>query len=105
MKIIHNKYIPFKGFVCINLFGVLFTRKKYLSKVTVNHERIHTQQQKGLLYLLFYVLYGLEWIVRLIIYRNAKTAYRNISFERDAYSNENNFEYNDMYGWIKRILK
>ena len=27
MKIIYNNIIPFKGFKCINLFGVLFARK------------------------------------------------------------------------------
>ena len=26
MKIVYNKLIPFKGFKCINLFGVLFVR-------------------------------------------------------------------------------
>ena len=48
MKIIFNKYIPFKGFLAINLFGVLFVRKRenglnpVLSKSTINHEKIHT---------------------------------------------------------------
>ena len=27
MKVIYNNIIPFKGFKCINLFGVLFVRK------------------------------------------------------------------------------
>ena len=26
MKIIHNKFIPFKGYKAINLFGIVFVR-------------------------------------------------------------------------------
>lgn len=29
MKIIYNKLIPFKGFIAINLFGIIFVRKEY----------------------------------------------------------------------------
>lgn len=41
MKIIYNNIIPFPGFAAINLFGVIFARKKYrpLSKTTVNMKR------------------------------------------------------------------
>nr|DAE36180.1 MAG TPA: hypothetical protein [Bacteriophage sp.] len=37
MKIIYNDIIPFPGFAAINLFGVIFARKKYrpLSETTV----------------------------------------------------------------------
>lgn len=34
---------------------------------------------------LFYLLYGMEWLIRLIRYRNPHDAYRQISFEREAY--------------------
>lgn len=93
MKIIYNKVIPFRGFVAINLFGVLFVRKEYKGRInarTLNHEGIHTEQMKELLYLFFYLLYVLEWLVRLFMTGNA---YRNISFEREAYSNETNIKY------------
>ena len=29
MKLIYNKFIPFKGFRAINLFGVCFVREAY----------------------------------------------------------------------------
>lgn len=93
MKIIYNKVIPFRGFVAINLFGVLFVREEYKGRInarTLNHEGIHTEQMKELLYLFFYLLYVLEWFVRLFMTGNA---YRNISFEREAYSNETNIKY------------
>ena len=84
MKIIYNSLIPFKGFAAINLFGVVLARKEYrpLSETTVNHESIHTEQMKELLYVGFYFCYLIEWIVRLFMKGNA---YRNISFEKEAY--------------------
>lgn len=50
MKIIYNNIIPFKGFLAINLFGVLFVRGTYrdLSATVLNHEKIHTAQMKEL---------------------------------------------------------
>lgn len=78
----------------MNLFGLIFAREEYkpLKDSTLNHEAIHTAQMKELLYIPFYVLYGLEYIKNLFIY-NPDKAYRNISFEREAYANENDFDY------------
>ena len=42
MKIIYNNYIPFNGFKAINLFGIVFARRK-LSQKDIKHELIHTQ--------------------------------------------------------------
>lgn len=95
MKVIYNKYIPFKGYAAINLFGLVFARKECspLKDHIRNHEAIHTAQMKELLYLLFYLWYGIEWLVRLFQYRDSKVAYLNISFEREAYRNQNNLGY------------
>lgn len=66
MKVIYNKIIPFKGYKCINLFGVLFVRKGCTMRESdYNHEAIHTKQMKELLYVPFYILYLLEWLYRL----------------------------------------
>ncbi len=93
MKIILNKIIPFgKKFYAINLFGILFA-KGPCGNVTINHERIHTAQMKELAFIGFYILYLIEWLIRLIQYRNYFKAYSNISFEREAYSNEKNLHY------------
>lgn len=85
MKIVYNGVIPFKGFVAINLFGIVFARKEYrpLSGTTISHEAIHTEQMKDLLYVGFYFCYIVEWLVRLFMKGNA---YRNISFEKEAYN-------------------
>ena len=83
MKIVRNHLIPFKGFIAINLFGVLFARHEaYISETVLNHEEIHTAQMKELGYVLFYLI---EWLIRLFLPGNA---YRNISFEREAYENQ-----------------
>lgn len=92
MKLIENRWIPFKGFKAINLFGVCFVRKgTQMSPKEINHEAVHTQQMRELCYIGFYILYILEWIYRLIFH--TRTAYRGISFEREAYANENNMDY------------
>lgn len=94
MKIVRNRLIPFKGFACVNLFGVVFARYGVrLDYGTINHEQIHTAQMKELLYIGFYVLYLLEWVRNLFKYGDAKTAYKMISFELEAYEFENDILY------------
>jgi len=90
MIIIRNKLIPFGSFRAINLFGILFVRKNArLGERTLNHERIHTAQWRELWYVGFLLWYLVEWIVRL----PKGNAYRNISFEREAYANDDNLTY------------
>lgn len=92
MKVVYNKIIPFKGFSAINLFGVLFVREgQKITPWMLNHEAIHTAQMKELWYVGFYLLYFLEWIVRLLY--ATKTAYKGISFEVEAYKNQYNYDY------------
>lgn len=104
---IRNKFIPFKGFKAINILGVLFIRKgMVMYDWNYTHEAIHTEQMKELLFIPFYVWYVVEWIVRLIQYRNAKTAYKNISFEREAYDKQMNSVYPDYrkhYSFVKYL--
>ena len=113
MKIIRNNIIPFKGFSAINLFGILFVRKEAkIDKITLNHESIHSAQIAevmiasipfalllwlftnlwiGLLLFIasYYLWYVIEWLIRL----PKGNAYRNISFEREAYANDDNLTY------------
>lgn len=112
MKIIRNNIIPFTGYKCINLFGILFVKNNAkIDEVTINHEAIHSRQFVELMILFavatvfirwwlpllsplfFYLWYLVEWIVRLFQYRDTHEAYKNISFEREAYTNEKELEY------------
>lgn len=105
MKIIYNNIIPFKGFKCINLFGVLFVRKGcFMREEDLNHERIHTAQMKEMLYIFFYLWYFVEWLIELCHY--GTTAYHTNTFEREAFSNDENLTYlatRPRFAWWKYI--
>ena len=85
----------------ITLFPFIILRKKYKgSEVLLNHESIHLEQQKELLIVGFYLWYLVEWIIRLFMRGNA---YRNISFEKEAYTNQDNLNYlktRKRYNWL-----
>ena len=67
MKIIHNRYIPFKGFDAVNLLGILFVRKGLsVDEIILNHEKIHSAQMKELLLVGFYMAYVFEFFFRLL---------------------------------------
>lgn len=91
-NIIKTNLAP-KGF-CLNFFGLLLTRdKSWIDKYVVNHERIHTAQQKEMLWIPFYIAYIIEWLIKLIKYRNSHRAYMDISFEREAYTHGHDLTY------------
>ncbi len=73
----------------------MFLRSRDLigNRRLVNHEKIHLQQQIELLVLPFYLLYVLEFMIRLMQYKKWSIAYRHISFEREAYDNESDNGY------------
>lgn len=106
MKIVHNHIIPFgRSMVAINLFGIVFAKKE-LSGISMNHEYIHTLQQRELLWVGFYILYVAEWLIRLAMTRNMLTAYAAISFEREAYGNETDKKYAQhrrCWAWIRYL--
>ena len=92
MRIVRNNIIPIKGFAAVNLFGVIFARKgARLTDKLIRHEEIHTAQMRETLYLPFYALYFVEWVIRLFL--NPGEAYKNVSFEREAYANQGDAEY------------
>ena len=72
--------------------------------VFLNHEQIHLRQQAELLLVFFYVWYGLEFLFRLLQYKDRHKAYKNISFEREAYRHESETDYlkrRSAYGFFK----
>lgn len=107
MIIIRNNIIPFKGYKCINLCGILFARKNtILDEYTINHEKIHTKQILECIIIGFYILYCIFYLINIIKYKNHKKAYRNIPFEREAYDNEKDLDYlskRTSYAWINYI--
>jgi hypothetical protein len=89
-------------------FGIYFREDMYEKQnaVLLNHERIHWRQQLELLIVFFHILYLGEWLIRLIT--NPGNAYRSISFEREAYANDDKPDYLEKrrpYAWVKYLFK
>jgi hypothetical protein len=133
MEIIYNNIFPFKGYLAMCVFPFIFVRKdaRALKTTDINHEMIHGKQQLEIMVAVavilvalalfgvlswwwlfaipfaFYVWYVLEWLVRIPLCGfDSHLAYRNISFEREAYSNQNNVAYLDKrkpYAFLKYI--
>ncbi|QTD37429.1 hypothetical protein JL193_15260 [Polaribacter batillariae] len=93
--ILISKHIVPKGFIGITLFPFIFLKNSRFKehKVLINHEKIHLKQQLELLVFFFYVFYILEWFIKLLKYKSSYIAYKNISFEREAYEHEKNLNY------------
>lgn len=95
MFVIVTKYLIPKGYNGLTLFPFVMIRNNFdkANKVLINHEKIHIRQQMQLLVLPFLIWYMLEFLFRWIQFRDKNKAYRNISFEREAYANEQNLNY------------
>lgn len=95
MILIVSKYLIPKGFRGLTVFPLVFLKSadSKSNLVLLNHEKIHLRQQLELLILPFFVWYFLEFLYLLIKYKERNSAYRNISFEREAYANEKDLYY------------
>lgn len=93
--ILVSKYFVPKGYCGITIFPFVILKQQNYKKdvVLTNHEFIHLRQQKELLIIPFFVVYFFEFLFRILQYRTWHLAYRNISFEREAYSNEKDLNY------------
>lgn len=93
--ILISKYLIPKGYLGLAFFPFLFLKNKELKShnFLINHEKIHLRQQLELLIIPFYLIYIVEFLFRLIQYRNYNSAYRNLSFEKEAYLNEKDLNY------------
>lgn len=74
-------------------FIILKDSKFRNDRTLLNHEKIHLRQQIELLLFFFYLWYVLEYFYWLYKFKNREKAYRNISFEQEAYAEEGNFNY------------
>lgn len=84
-----------RKFTGLAIYPFIFLTDKKLAydKRLINHEKIHHRQQIELLWIFFFLWYGIEFLVRLVQYRNGNLAYRNISFEREAYACDKDLNY------------
>lgn len=95
MFLIVSKYLIPKGYAGMTVFPFIILKEKHYltNKTTINHEKIHIRQQIELLILPFYIWYFGNLLFNYFKYRNFQMAYRNIIFEREAYTNEKNLGY------------
>ena len=104
-KMVQGWLLPIKGYSAITIYPFVFVRGKPSAK-TLRHEKIHLAQQVEMLLVLFYLVYFFNYLLNLLIYRSMKEAYRNISFEREAYDNDHDLNYLENrrpYSWIKYL--
>ena len=130
MIIIKNNLLPFKGYKAMNLFGLILT-KEVLTEKDKRHEAIHSQQmiELGIVgfaltlivnvclfninilwslfgFILFYIWYGVEYLFIRKYHKKQNDAYHDISFEEEAYENDDNENYlanREMFAWIKYL--
>ena len=87
-------------------FGLWVWSRGEMNKTLKRHETIHFQQQLEMLFVFQWIAYGMFWLFNLIKYRDGAKAYREIPFEREAYSNEKKFTYLEKrkrYAWVSYI--
>lgn len=104
MIIQSKKLCNFLGVVGICFWPLIIVYNKYFI-VDVTHEKIHFEQQKEMWVLGYYVLYVLDYLKGLWLYRNFNKAYMQVRFEQEAYDNEDNSYYptvlRNNYNWKK----
>lgn len=61
-----------------------------MGEMELNHEKIHSKQQLELLIIPFYIIYLIEAIFK---------GYYCISFEKEAYANQDNLDYLKTRKW------
>ena len=79
----------------ITIFPFIFLRESASkeNKILINHEKIHIRQQLELLIIFFYLWYVVEYYYWYFKLNDKHLAYRNISFEREAYAMEEDLNY------------
>ena len=95
MILLVNRFLLRKKFNGITLWPFIILRHHRLKedREFLNHEKIHLRKQLECLIVFFYIWYVLEFFLRWYQYKNRFMAYRNISFEREAYANEKDLDY------------
>lgn len=130
---IYSNIIPPSGFIAMTVYPFLFIRKKmacFFDEKDERHENIHGMQQLemlvvGILSLCFLAFFGCGWWsflalpiffwwyyiemgIRYILYGNRKLAYKNISFEQEAFLNESDVVYlshRKPFDWLSFLFK
>tara|TARA_B100000686_G_C16200940_1_gene670552 strand:- start:44 stop:385 length:342 start_codon:yes stop_codon:yes gene_type:complete len=88
--------------ICAITLWPFIVSKDEMSEDVLRHESIHIAQQKELFVLLFYMLYGWDYLKGFIKYKNKQKAYFQIRFEQEAYEfmyKQDYLENRPKYNW------
>jgi len=104
LKFISNNFAS-----AMALFPFILIKNEGLktNQILINHELIHLRQQLEMLVLPFYIWYISEYFIRRLQYKSHYEAYKNISFEREAYANQQNLKYlkkRKFWSFIKYVM-
>jgi len=91
----------------ITIYPFIFYRDPSFLKsdTDLTHEIIHVYQQLEMMIVFFYLWYLFEWFSNIFVY-GIKDAYKEISFEKEAYANESDFSYRhkrEAYSFLKYL--
>jgi hypothetical protein len=97
MLLLQTKFLIPRGFRGLTIYPFVFFKEQSdrSNILFINHEKIHLRQQIEMLLLPFFIWYLIEFVIRLVQYKNVDLAYLNISFEREAYAHEKDRNYLD----------
>lgn len=95
MIVVVFKYLVPKGYRGLTIFPLVILKEHNAKSdaALLQHERIHLRQQLELLVVPFFIWYAIEFLLRWMVLRNRHQAYRAISFEQEAYTNEKDLHY------------
>lgn len=111
LKKVYNNYFPFKGYKAITVLIWMFIRNEYKDSIywwEEVHEHIHFSQERELGYILFYIIYMLEYVIKFLFLWNFKKTYYSISFEQEAYNYQYEINYlqeRKHYTWLRYLFK
>lgn len=84
MILVKNKWFPFGNYKAINICGIVFYKGDNLSDKTINHEKIHTKQMIELLFIFFYLWYGIEYLIIRLFHKK-----QNIELYKEWFGEDN----------------
>jgi hypothetical protein len=91
-----------RGYSGISLMGLMIFKSEP-SKEDLNHEKIHFIQQLELLFVFFFLLYGVFYLRNRIRGDSHWVAYKLTPFEFEAFCNQGDLNYlknRKMYAWL-----
>ncbi len=105
--IVHVPFLPSTGMALFPFILVKYLHVKK-DKQIIDHEKIHLRQQLELLIVPFYLLYLINYLINLAIYKNHHQAYLNIVFEREAYEKDGHTDYlksRKIWAWVNFLKR